>query len=227
MRAIYIILFLVLLLSGCAPVSNDNALSARQVLVIPENITPVQLNDNCRVYIPELSDQWTISATAPDFLVAERAYKREYNLEKRGKTVDKEKVFELAQKQLQNEELFIYNAQSHAYLTIDLVRIKEGDRPPSEKVVRQSTVYGVQSLQSEGGVVDVTSSVNNTLLGGVAHANKFGASYRQFDKPVEFRGIIGFQGRYWLFLYYTDFLKDSGDLSQIEPLLESIVFEFK
>jgi len=229
-RAIYVILLFVFLLSGCAtvaPVSNENATLPRQVVTIPDNATPVQLNKDCRVYISDMSDRWTVSATAPDFLVEERAHKRELNLKKQGKNVDKNQLLEVARKQLQNEELFVYNALSQAYLTVDLVRLKEGGRPPSEKVVRQSTVYGVQSLQSEGGVTDVSSSVNNSHLAGVTHATKFNASYRQFEQPIEFSGIIGFQKPYWLFLYYTDFLKDVDDMPQMEQLMEAIIFEFK
>ncbi|MFK5927077.1 MAG: hypothetical protein QM483_10645 [Desulfuromusa sp.] len=226
MRAVYIILLFGFLLSGCTvvePVSHATAV----ITPIPENATLVQLNENSRVYIPAVSDRWTISKMAPAFLIEERVHLRGNDLAKQGGNINKKDLLELVTRQLQNEELFIYNDQSHAYLTIDLVKLKKGGKAPNAKIIRQSAIYGLQSLESEEGVTDVDSSVNNILLAGVDLATMYSAHYRQRDSPVEFRGIIGFQNGYWLFLYYTDLLRDSKDLPQIEQLLQSWVFEFK
>lgn len=170
-------------------------------------------------------ERWTFSRQAPDFLLEETAEHLEHELAGQGKQVDPGKLKAAAAKRLAVNEVFVFNPDSGAVLTIDFSPLREGENPPGRKTVATSARYAGDSLASEEGIAEVERKTVKTRVEGAEHASRVEARYRHHGEPTEFVGIIGFVKPYWFFLYYTDPLKDPRDAGEMNTILESVVLK--
>jgi hypothetical protein len=169
--------------------------------------------------------KWELSRQAPEFLVLETAEHLEHELAAQGKQVDAEKLKEAAGKRLAANELFIFNPESGAVLTVDFSPLRENEKAPRDRTVAASARYAGESLSDEEGIEGVKSKTDRVKLAGAGSAHRIRASYRQHGKPVKFTGIIGFVDPYWFFLYYMDNLRDPGDGAEMGEILESLALK--
>lgn len=168
------------------------------------------------------SDRWSISREAPPFLVEEIAEHLEHELLAQGKKVDPAALQEAAQKRLAANEAYIVNAASGAYLAIDFSALREGEAAPGKKAIAASAKYAGEGLVDEEGATEVRQKSSKTELRGAEFAYRVDASFRMHDEPRKFIGIVGFRAPYWFYLYYTDPLRDGGDIREMEQILQTL-----
>jgi len=190
-------------------------LAAETIRVRPDLI--VELN------LP--SARWTISRQAPDFLLEETAEHLEHELAGQGKQLDPGKLRAAAVNRLAANEIFVFNPDSGAVLTLDFSPLREGEDPPGRKTVAASARYAGDSLASEEGITEVDAETGKTSVEGAEHAYRVAARYRHHGQPTEFVGIVGFVRPYWFFFYYTDPLKDRRDAGEMNTILASTVLK--
>ncbi|WP_155890685.1 hypothetical protein [Desulfuromonas sp. TF] len=169
--------------------------------------------------------KWQMSRQAPEFLVRETAEHLEHELADKGKQVDAESLKAEAGKRLAANELFIFNPDSGAVLTIDFSPLKEKEKAPRDRTVASSARYAGESLSSEEGIEGVESKTDKVKVAGAGSAYRVNASYRQHGDPMKFTGIIGFAEPYWFFFYYTDPLRDPGDAEEMGRILDALVLK--
>jgi len=173
-----------------------------------------------KVEVP--GDRWSISNEAPSFLVEENVEHLEHELLAQGKKVDADALQAAARKRLAANEAFIVNLTSGACLTIDFSPLREGEAAPGKKTIATSARYAGEGLQDEEGVTEVQQKSGKTEIRGAEIAYRVEAEFRMHDEPRKFIGIVGFKSPYWFYLYYTDPLRDSTDMQDMERILESI-----
>lgn len=200
---------IVFLLTGAA------SLSAETITVVPG--VALELN------LP--GQRWEMSRQAPGFLLRETAEHLEHELAAQGKQVDAESLREAADRRLAANELFVFNPESGAVLTIDFSPLKENEKAPGHRTVAASARYAGESLASEEGIEGAESRVDKVRISGADSAYRVRASYRQHGEPTKFTGIIGFIDPYWFFLYYTDPLRDPEDGKEMERMMETLVLK--
>ena len=169
--------------------------------------------------------KWQMSRQTPEFLILQTAEHLEHELADQGKQVDAEELKAAAAKRLAANELFIFNPDSGAVLTIDFSPLKENEKAPRDRTVAASARYAGDSLSSEEGLEGVESKTDKVKVAGAASAHRIKASYRQHGEPMKFTGIIGFIEPYWFFFYYTDPLRDPGDAEEMGRILDSLVLK--
>lgn len=167
--------------------------------------------------------RWSISREAPSFLVEETAEHLEHELLAQGKKVDPAALEAAARKRLAANEAYIVNTASRAYLSIDFSPLREGERAPSKKAVAASAKYAGEGLVDEEGATEVSQKSDRTELEGAEAAYRVDASFRMHGEPRKFIGIVGFRAPYWFYLYYTDSLRDSADIHEMEQILRTLV----
>jgi len=131
----------------------------------------------------------------------------------------------LARRRLGANELFIFNPDSGAVLTIDFSPLRGGEKAPEDGTVASSARYAGESLESEEGVDGVETKTDKVHVPGADYAHQIQASYRQRGKPLKFTGIIGFVDPYWFYLYYKDPLRNTSDAEDMRRILDSIVLK--
>lgn len=167
-------------------------------------------------------EQWMTSVDPPDFLIDETAEHLEHELLAQGKRFNKDQLDDLAKKRLSANELFVFNADSGAVLTIDFSPLKPDEKAPSRSSIAASARYAGQSLEEEEGAADVKYEVSRTEVAGARHSYRVDASYRHHDESMKFVGIVGFRPPYWFFFYYQDFLRNPDDFADMNRILDSI-----
>jgi len=168
------------------------------------------------------SDRWTASSDPPGFLSAEIAEHLEHELLAQGKRFTEGQLDELAAKRLSANEVFVFNADSGAVLTIDFSPLNPDEKAPGRSSVAASARYAGQSLEEEEGVAEVEYEVSRTKVPGARHAYRVDARYRHHGGAMKFIGIVGFSPPCWFFLYYQDRLRDQQDFAGMNRVLESI-----
>lgn len=158
------------------------------------------------------SERWEVVRTPPEALVEKIA----------GGTGPS--LLEQTRRKLAANEIFVWNSQSGAYLMIDVSPLKESEEGPSERQLKLSADYAAQALDSEEGLFDVTSQTRATRIEGVRMARKINATYKKGEQQFRFQGIIGYSEPFWIYLYYTDPLRDSRDGDEMDSLLSGLRF---
>lgn len=169
------------------------------------------------------SDRWSISREAPSFLVEEIAEHLEHELLSQGKKLDPAALQAAAQKRLAANEAYIVDPASGAYLAIDFSPLREGEAAPGKKAIAASAKYAGEGLVDEAGATEVRQKSSRTEIRGAEVAYRVDASFRMHGEPRKFIGIIGFRAPYWFYFYYTDPLRDAGDIQEMEQLLRTLV----
>jgi len=167
-------------------------------------------------------DRWTISREAPAFLVEETAEHLGHELEAQGKKPDSAALQAAARKRLAANEAYIFNPASGAYLTIDFSPLREGEKAPGKKAIATSAKYAGEGLVDEEGATEVQQKSSRSEVRGAEVAYRVDASFLMHDEPCKFVGIIGFRSPYWFYLYYTDPLRDAGDIEEMEQILRTL-----
>jgi len=167
--------------------------------------------------------KWQISRQAPEFLFLETVEDLKHEPAAPGKEIETLKG--LARLRLGANELFIFNPDSGAVLTIDFSPLRGDEKAPEERTVASSARYAGESLESEEGVEGVETKTDKVHVPGADFAHRIQASYRQRGKPVKFTGIVGFVDPYWFYLYFKDPLRNPGDAEDMRRILDSLVLK--
>jgi hypothetical protein len=168
------------------------------------------------------SDRWSISREAPSFLIEEIAEHLEHELVAQGKKLDTAALRVAAQKRLAANETYIVNPISGAFMTIDFSPLREGEKAPGKKAIAASAKYAGEGLVDEEGASEVVQQSRKTEIRGAKIAYRIDASFRMHDEPRKFIGIVGFSAPYWFYFYYTDPLRDAGDIQEMEQILRTL-----
>jgi len=184
----------------------------------------VEISSSLRVHIV-LPTGWVSNLDPPQFLVDEMAEHIKHNTEKKQRYPSNEQLQEAARKRLKNNEAFLYNPVSQAFMSIDFSRLGQGDEAPSHKSIKLSTRYAGESLSNEEGVTDLTTDNTNIDVLGAWYAHRFDSSYKHHGKPMAFTGVVGFVSPYWFYFYYTDYLNNKEDRISVEKILKSVRIE--
>ena len=197
---------------------------------IASDMQTLTLADDMALGIRLPGDNWKISKEPPIFLVEEMAEHIEHELEETGRmtgSLTADQLKNAALKKLQANEGYVFNPNTGAHLDVDISRLGEGGVAPSARGVENSARYAVSSLEGDEGVSAVVARVEKTRLAGAQHAWKILADYKMHEEPRQFVGIVAFAAPYWIYLYYTDPLKNKTDYGEMEEMLQSAVMGFK
>lgn len=168
-------------------------------------------------------DRWSISREAPSFLVEEIAEHLEHELVAQGKSLDPAALQAAARKRLAANEAYIVNPASGAYLAIDFSPLREGEKAPGNKAIAASAKYAGEGLVDEEGATEVRQKSSKAEVRGAEVAYRVDASFLLHDEPRKFVGIIGFRAPYWFYFYYTDPLRNDGDIQEMEQILRTLI----
>lgn len=197
---------------------------------IASDMKIIPLADDMDLGIRLPGDNWKISPEPPMFLVEEVAEHIEHELEETGRMTESltlDQLKKAALKKLQANEGYVFNPATGAHLDVDISRLGEGGVAPSARGVENSARYAVSSLEGDEGVSAVVARVEKTRLAGTQYAWRISADYKMHEEPRRFVGIVAFASPYWVYLYYTDPLKNNTDYSEMEEMLQSAVLGFK
>ncbi len=217
MRKILLLIAIAFVLASCSTVPPPVVLSPPSAVVEVVEVTP-----DVSVGFSQKLDGWVVSADVPAYLLEETAHHIEHELKHKGITRSHDEIRDIALKRLAANELFIYNASSRAWIVIDFSPLREGEEPPSRQAVYNSARYAADSLAGEEGVSDVKHKVTAVALQSAEHAFRLDADYLSHGEKRKFVGIIGFANPYWVFVYYTDELRDPGDYMFVDAVLSSM-----
>ncbi|MGE4580689.1 MAG: hypothetical protein AB7F21_14260 [Desulfuromonadales bacterium] len=197
---------------------------------IASDMRTLALSDDMVLGIRLPGDNWQISSEPPMTLVEEMAEHIEHELEEKGQLANpptREQLKNAALKKLQSNEGYVFNPATGAHLDVDISRLGEGDVAPSARGVENSARYAVSSLEGDEGVSAVVAQVEKARLAGAQYAWRISADYKMHEEPRRFVGIVAFASPYWVYLYYTDPLKNDTDYGEMEEMLRSAVLGFK
>jgi len=183
------------------------------------------VGDGVKLFLEEPSSPWKVSPRPPAFLVRERAehlHPPQLEAARKAGINDPEDV---ARKLLSINELFAFNAETGSHIEIDFSALKDGEDPPTEKVVKTSASYAGEGLSSEDGITGAQTEVRRFPIAGAEISYRLDAEYKLHGKPVRFIGVIGFAARHWFFIYYTGPGKSADDVAVVEKLLASCRIE--
>ncbi len=183
----------------------------------------IELSDDMVLGLHLFGDGWTVSKEPTAGLIEETAEHLEHEVKEKGQTATSAQLTEMARKRLQINEAFVVNRSSGAHLDVDISRIGEGESAPSSSALKNSARYAASSLESEEGVSDLTSRVEKVTLPGTRVAYRLSAEYKLHEEPRRFIGVVTFVSPYWVYLYYTDTLKNDSDYKDMEQMLQSAV----
>ncbi len=172
-------------------------------------------------------ERWRVAEQPPEYLVDDVAEHLEHELEDQGKHPSEKELVQLARERLRNNEAFVFNPETGAHLDVDSSKLREGESVPSAYAIQRSAEYAGESLGSEEGVSDVSYKTENIEIQGAHAATFLDASFRHHDEPRRFLGVIAFADSHWLFLYYTDPLRDEGDYEAMETALRTFSIRTK
>lgn len=204
-------LFFVLVLTGCPATT------------LPPSAQVLQILPDLKLGLPQLGSHWVVSQEVPEALVTETAEHLQHELEAQGKQVPSEKVLEAARKRLAANELFIYNPNTGATLTVDFSPLREDESPPRRATIEQSARFAAQGLEDEEGLSEVTHSTTKTSMFGLQHAYRIDANFQKHGAATRFLGVVGYAAPYWCYFYYTDPLHDPQGFSEMSSLLQAMV----
>jgi len=170
-------------------------------------------------------NHWTVSKTAPQYLVDEAVEDVEEDLKTQGKTATPEQIKAFAEKRLSSNELYVFNPASKAVLEISFSPLGQGEEAPSRKTVKASADAAGESMNSEGGVTGSKYLVKKAQIPGAETVYRLEIGFEMDGSPRKFIGLIGFAKGNWVFFYYTDRLGNPTDYSEMEGLLESLVIQ--
>lgn len=168
---------------------------------------------------------WVSNQDPPQFLVDDMAEHVKHDAELKGQHPSKEQVQQIARKRFADNEALLFNPKSHAFMSLDFSRLRQGEHPPSHNSIKMSATYAGESLSGEEGVTDATIKISDTEIMGAWYAQRFDASYKHHEQPMVFTGIVGFVSPYWFYFYFTDYLADQQDRKAAETILKSIRIE--
>jgi hypothetical protein len=186
---------------------------AQLALVTPEYFLGMDLSD----------ERWEIRKKAPEFLIAEMAEHLGHEMEETHPEITPAQLRKATEKRLNVNELFIFNRQSHARLVIDFSALREGEPPPSRKIIAASADFAGQGLTNEEGISHVAYKTSRTRLSGASSAYRLEADFNHHGETIKLVGIVGFADPYWFYFYYTDPLNDPADLLSMENLFKSFM----
>lgn len=173
----------------------------------------------------EVPPDWRWSNTPPQSVLAEVAEHIGHEAAAKGQAPSQKQLLAAAQTRLAANEVFLYNPQSSAYMTLDLSPLHQGERPPGKETIELSARYAGQSLEQEEGVEKLQGQTSEYSIVGAWYAYRYNANYLHHDHKMYFSGVIGFSSPYWFFFYFTDYQNDAADKQKAEQLFESIRIE--
>ena len=203
------LLLLVLLL--CVPLTVN-----AESLKVDKNLT-------MEFQLPNAS--WTFSTEPPVMLLGPTMADVRHDLQSAGKSPAPEQVAAIARKRLAQNQGFVFDAASGAYLLIDFSPLKKDEKAPSDEDIQRSVRYAVKDLEAEQGVSDVKTSISPAEIKGARSVYQLDATYRDDGRQKKFSGLTGYVPGYWFFLYYTDPLKKPSDTPEMSHLLQSVVMQ--
>jgi hypothetical protein len=174
------------------------------------------------------SDRWQVSQQAPQLAIDAMYVDLVHGKEKKGEAYDPEKLMAMAKKFLNTNNLYIYNAETEAYLMVSIAPFEEDAGIPGKKSVKTSAKWAAEAIAEHAEVEDLSSynmSVEMIDRPGMKHAAKVDSNYPLFGEPHHFIGIIGYSHPYWVFMYYNDKVKQPQDLEEMRKLLASVKFD--
>lgn len=182
----------------------------------------IPVGSDLRVEVSLPSARWQIFHSAPEFLVAEIAEHLEHELAAEGKHPSGTQIRQAAEKRLAANEAFVCNPASGACLIIDFSPLRADEKPPGRRNVELSARYAAEGLADEEGLSELQQKTARAEIAGASQAYRIDARYRQHGEPRQFIGYVGFAEPSWFYLYYTDPLRESADLPEMEQLLEDL-----
>lgn len=190
-------------------VTSLYAMSAHAVEIVVADNLVLSLN---------LSDGWILHLEAPDELVQEMAAHVAH--EPAAANATAEQIEKVTRKRLAANEAFVYHAASGAHLDIDFSPLEQGGSAPSSATLRSSAEFAAQSLEAEDDVTDMVWNVSSAKINGSVETFLLSAGYLQHDRPMNFRGYIGYVRQYWFFLYFTAPDSEPEVLQDMQAMLE-------
>lgn len=181
----------------------------------------IAIDRNLSLRLEPPGGDWTLTKEAPSFLLEETVEHLRHELAGKNKAVPEEKILEAARRRLQANEAYLCQSVSGACLVIDFSPLRPGETPPSARSVKQSAKYAAEGLEEEEGISGVKHNVRKIVFPGAASAYRIDASYRQHGTPSTFKGIVGFAGSHWFYLYYTDRHRNLSDAPAMDAVLQS------
>jgi hypothetical protein len=174
------------------------------------------------------SNRWQVSQQAPQLAIDAMYVDLVHGKEKKDESYDPEKLKKMAEKFLNTNNLYIFNAETEAYLMVSIAPFKEESGIPGKKSIRASAKWAAEAIAEHAEVENLSKynmSVEMIEIPGVKYAAKVDSNYPLFGEPHHFIGIIGYSHPYWVFIYYNDKLKQSQDLPEMKKLLDSFKFD--
>lgn len=165
--------------------------------------------------------KWQLTREAPSFLVEESVEHLTHEVAAKGQKVSLEKVREVARRRLGANEAYLCQSESRACLVVDISPLRPGEDPPTAKSVRLSAKFAAEGLKEEEGIEGLKQTVRPIRVPGSSYTYRIDASYRQHGEKRKFIGIVAFAHPCWIYLYYTDPLRDPADAGIIEKVLTS------
>jgi hypothetical protein len=167
-------------------------------------------------------DGWKWVKTPPQELLEEMAEHIGHEAEEKGYSPSQGQLLDAARKRLKANEVLLYNHQSKAHMSLDLSRLRQGEKAPSKKSIKLSAKGAGESLEQEEGVTKHQGKSKEFKVDGAWYAYRYDADYMHHDEKMRFSGVIGFSSPYWFYFYYTDHLNDPDDRTKADQIFQSI-----
>lgn len=149
------------------------------------------------------ASSWQVSTEPPSFLVDERAAHLHPPQLEAARKVGLMTPEAAARRMLQDNELFLFNAQTRSHIEVDFSPLKQGEKPASKRALRASARYASEELYGEEGLKDTKANSKKTKIDGAKAAYRVDATYLKHGQPTRFIGVITFAHNNWIYLYYT------------------------
>jgi len=188
---------------------------------IPAAAETFRVSDNL-VLEYRVPENWQATTTAPEFLVRQTVEHVSFHFRERGQPVPAALETKVRER-MANTELFMVNPRTRAHLDIDFSPIGADEASPTRETVAKSARYAELELGNEEDLTDVSSRTEAYRLQGADYAYRIDATYKRDGEPRRFVGVVGFAGRYWVFLYYTDEAVLDADLQRLDEALKGLV----
>lgn len=217
---------LLFFLAACA-VSQPVPPAQMQATTPPPVTRVLPVMDDVAIGVSQSLDGWIINSEVPDFLLEEFVHHIEHELADKGQARTRDEMIAVVRKRVAANELYIYKPQSRAWVAVDFSALHEGEKAPGRQAVYNSARFAAESLAGEEGVMDVQHTVSSVVVYGADVAFRLDATFTLHGEPRKFSGIIGFANPYWIYVYYTDELKDPADYMVMDKLLATMTLRRK
>jgi hypothetical protein len=163
---------------------------------------------------------WQVSKEPPDFLIQKRAAHLHAAQLEAARKAGIDSPEEAARQMLKAEELFLFNPESGAHLTIDFSPLREGEAPPRAGTLKASASYAAEDLKDEDGIEGAKSKIGKIRIKGTKAAYRVDADFLMHGTATRFIGVITFARDHWIYLYYTGPHPGLEDLAVVSRFLE-------